>query len=290
MELGAAAQLCWQGCQSRSTEAEYRSCLRRFCRFAQRRGVGLCSELSPELLLRWQAGERGLRPSTRRHRAYILRIFLRSLERAHWCAPGLSQGISIPRLRPAHPKPGLALCDQRALLGAGADTRSRALCWLLLATGARISEVLQCSWGDLDEEMLFLRGKTGVRAVPLSLGCRRALSEYLHTRGRPRPQAPLLLGRQGQLSRRQASTLLRGCCQRAGLQALSPHQLRHAAAARWLSSGIPVVVVAQMLGHARPSTTWDHYSSATATQLLRGLQSDPLWAGAEVSEAAAARG
>ncbi|MGH7643257.1 MAG: hypothetical protein ACRENX_09665, partial [Candidatus Dormibacteria bacterium] len=38
MELGAAAQLCWQGCQSRSTEAEYRSCLRRFCRFAQRRG------------------------------------------------------------------------------------------------------------------------------------------------------------------------------------------------------------------------------------------------------------
>ncbi|MGH7609860.1 MAG: tyrosine-type recombinase/integrase [Candidatus Dormibacteria bacterium] len=275
-----AAELFWRSCSSRSTLEEYRGCTLRLCRAWERRGARLCSQLSPELVLRLQAEQGHLQATTRRHRAYVLRLFLRLLERCQWCRPGLSALVSIPPLPLRYPGPAMALPDQRSLLGAGGDARSRALCWLLLGTGARIGELLSCSWGDLDGEILFLCGKSGVRGVPLSDGCRAALGEYLGGRGRYRSTAPLISGRQGPLSRRQATTLLHQACQRAGLPPVSPHRLRHAAAARWLSHGIPVVVVAQMLGHRRPSTTLDHYSSATASDLLRGLSADPLWEGA----------
>ncbi len=275
-----AAELFWRGCQSRSTEAEYRQCLLRFCRFAERRRVLRCAELDVGLLLAFQASQNSLAASTRRHRGFVLRLFLRQLESANWCSPGLSQELFIPRLPRGYPRPGLPLSEQRRLLSSAPDARSRALLWLLLSTGARIGELLNASWGDWQGDVLFLCGKTGTRAVPISDSCRAVLSEYLLQRGRYRPDSPLLMSRQGGLSRRQARSLLRGCCERSGLPPLSPHRLRHAAAARWLSHGIPVVVVAQMLGHARPSTTLDHYSSATATELLVGLGADPLW-GAE---------
>ncbi|MGH7666511.1 MAG: tyrosine-type recombinase/integrase [Candidatus Dormibacteria bacterium] len=275
--LPEAAELFWRGCQSRRTEAEYRQCLLRFAAFAARRRVFRCAQLEPALLLAFQASQNSLAPSTRRHRAFVLRLFLRQLESANWCAGGLSQELFIPRLPRQYPRPGIPLLEQRRLLQGAADARSRALLWLLLATGARIGELLGASWADWQGDVLFLSGKTGTRAVPLSDPCRAALAEYLGQRGRYRPDAPLLMSRQGRLSRRQVGSLLRSCCQRAGLAPLSPHRLRHAAAARWLSHGIPVVVVAQMLGHARPSTTLDHYSSATATELLNGLTDDPLW-------------
>ncbi|MGH7642015.1 MAG: tyrosine-type recombinase/integrase [Candidatus Dormibacteria bacterium] len=275
--LREAAELYWRSCQSRRTEEEYRRCLLGFCRFCERRGVRLSGDLEYGMLMSFQASQRHVAPSTRRHRAFILRIFLRRAEAASWCRAGLAEAIVIPRLPHRYPSPGMPLSEQRRLIAGAVDSRSRALVWLLLSTGARIGELLNANWSDWQGDLLFLTGKTGTRSVPLSDPCRRALAEYLETRGRYRPDGPLLISRQGRLSKRQTATLLKGCCERAGLPPLYPHRLRHAAAARWLSHGIPVVVVAQLLGHARPSTTLDHYSSATATELLRGLAADPLW-------------
>ncbi|MGH7640736.1 MAG: tyrosine-type recombinase/integrase, partial [Candidatus Dormibacteria bacterium] len=219
-----AAELFWRGCQSKSTEAEYRQCLVRFCRFAGRRRVLRCAELEVGLLLAFQASQNSLAASTRRHRGFVLRLFLRQLESANWCSHGLSQELFIPRLPRRYPRPGLPLSEQRRLLGAAPDARSRALLWLLLSTGARIGELLSASWGDWQGDVLFLLGKTGTRAVPLSDPCRAVLTDYLGQRGRYRPDSPLLISRQGRLSRRQAGSLLRRCCERAGLPALSPHR------------------------------------------------------------------
>ncbi|NNM98053.1 MAG: site-specific integrase [Candidatus Dormibacteraeota bacterium] len=38
------------------------------------------------------------------------------------------------------------------------------------------------------------------------------------------------------------------------LQPVTPHRLRHSCAARWLSAGVPLALVALQLGHRRPST------------------------------------
>lgn len=55
-----------------------------------------------------------------------------------------------------------------------------------------------------------------------------------------------------------------------------PHRLRHSCAARSLSAGVPLALVAQQLGHRRPSTTLDHYSSLLPVDLERGIRADPL--------------
>jgi len=83
--------------------------------------------------------------------------------------------------------------------------------------------------------------------------------------------------------------LLDDCCQWAALPKISPHQLRHAACARWLRCGVPLLLVSKLLGRARPSTALDHYASVISQDLEQGLSLDPLTAGlGAISGAAAA--
>ncbi len=51
---------------------------------------------------------------------------------------------------------------------------------------------------------------------------------------------------------------------------------RRGPAGRWLRTGIPRVVVAALLGHARPTTTLAYYVTATTGDLLQGLNADLL--------------
>lgn len=46
---------------------------------------------------------------------------------------------------------------------------------------------------------------------------------------------------------------------------LTPHGLRHTAATLMLRRGVPVVKVSQILGHTKPSITWDMYGWAVAS-------------------------
>ena len=257
-----------------SSSREYRGVLRSFTSFAEARGARSARALRPTLLLRYQAELSRLAPSTRHHRLLLLRQFLRYLERSGLCPGGLPEVLRIQPLAPHHPHPAISVPEQRRLIRAAPDHRSRLLVWLLLGTGARISEVLSCRRSSYQEGLLYLCGKTGTRAVPLAEGLRRELEAHLLAGGSL--DGPLFRSRQGQLSDRRARELLADCCQRAGLPPLSPHDLRHAACSRWLRAGIPVVVVSRTLGHSRPSTTWNHYASVTAQDLSRGLSADPL--------------
>jgi len=46
----------------------------------------------------------------------------------------------------------------------------------------------------------------------------------------------------------------------AGLEGLTPHELRHTAASLAVSAGANVLAVQRMLGHSKPSVTLDVYS------------------------------
>ena len=54
-------------------------------------------------------------------------------------------------------------------------------------------------------------------------------------------------------------------CKRAGVNRCSVHSLRHTAATMMLMSGVSINVVAQRLGHARPSTSTDIYGYVLQT-------------------------
>jgi len=166
--------------------------------------------------------------------------------------------------------------------------RDLALLELLYATGARISEAVGLSIGeiDLDHRLVRLYGKgSKERIVPFGSTAAVALEEWFSPRGRAHlvpdrwrtrddAEAVFLNTRGARLSRQAAWLVVKKYGARAGIaDQLSPHVLRHSCATHLLDHGADLRVVQEMLGHASISTTqiytkvsqerlWDVYRSA----------------------------
>ena len=151
--------------------------------------------------------------------------------------------------------------------------RDRALLELLYGTGARISEAVGLDVDDLGiagradgpPATLRLSGKGGKqRIVPTGRYAWEALDAYL-VRGRPAlaagsrrasaSPAVFLNARGGRLTRQGAWGVLKAAAERAGLDGISPHTLRHSFATHLLDGGADVRVVQELLGHASVTTT-----------------------------------
>jgi integrase/recombinase XerD len=150
------------------------------------------------------------------------------------------------------------------------DLRDRALLELLYGTGARISELVGLSLGDLsrDDGLLRVFGKGAKeRLVPLSGPAHAALTRYLGPGGRPElvpvrwkrrsdAEAVFLNSRGGRLSRQGAWAVVERRAQRVGLgEVTSPHVLRHSCASHMLAHGADIRVVQELLGHVSIATT-----------------------------------
>jgi integrase/recombinase XerD len=199
------------------------------------------------------------------------------------------EGVKVPS---GIPKP-LTETQVTSLLDAVAghepiDHRDRALLELLYATGARISEAVGLSIGDLDLEgrLVRLYGKgSKERIVPFGSSAAGALDDWFSPLGRARlvpgrwqrrddADAVFLNTRGGRLTRQAAWLVVKKYGRRAGLNDdLSPHVLRHSCATHLLDHGADLRVVQEMLGHVSISTTqiytrvsqerlWDVYRSA----------------------------
>ncbi|MEV6981915.1 site-specific tyrosine recombinase XerD [Sphaerisporangium sp. NPDC051017] len=186
-----------------------------------------------------------------------------------------ARGVHPPsRLRHLPKAIGVAEVE-RLIAAAGPDDgplahRNRALLEVLYGTGARISEAVGLAvddveagvGGEVEGGQVWLRGKGGrARVVPLGRFAGEALRAYLHRgrpllcpRGRDTP-ALFLNARGGRLTRQGAWEVLRSAAERAGLDGVSPHMLRHSFATHLLDGGADVRVVQELLGHASVTTT-----------------------------------
>lgn len=160
--------------------------------------------------------------------------------------------------------------------------RDRALLELLYATGARVSEVVGLSMGDIDFDQSLVRvyGKGGrERIVPYGRAAAEALDEWFGPSGRAHmvpvkwkrrgdAEAMFLNQRGGRLSRQGAWLVIKKYGERAGItDPLSPHVLRHSCATHLLDHGADLRIVQEMLGHASISTT----------QIYTRVSQDRLW-------------
>ena len=180
--------------------------------------------------------------------------------------------------------------------------RDRALLELLYGTGARISEAVGLDVNDLGflaVEASASRARTGPggpgpagpqappatvrlagkggkdRIVPVGRYAREALEAYL-VRARPTlaaaarrasaSPAVFLNARGGRLTRQGAWGVLKAAADRAGLDGVSPHTLRHSYATHLLDGGADVRVVQELLGHASVTTT-QIYTMVTVDKL-----------------------
>ena len=273
--------------RSPNTLASYRRDLRHYQAWCSERGADVLTIGLDDL--RQFVAERkasGLAPASVARQLAAIRMLHRYLasERHRSDDPTARlDGVKVPA---GLPKP-LAEDEVVSLLDAvvGDDPvarRDRALLELLYATGARVSEVVGLSLGDIDYDASLVRllGKGDKeRIVPFGTTAARALDGWFETSGRAAlspdrwrrrgdAEAVFLNRSGGRLSRQGAWLVVRKYGERVGLgDRLSPHVLRHSCATHLLDHGADLRIVQEMLGH----------SSISTTQVYTRVSQERLW-------------
>jgi integrase/recombinase XerC len=252
-------------------------------------------EIDLTVLRSWLARQRteGAARTTLARRAATARVFTAWAARTGVLADDVGARLASPRAHRTLPVV-LTQGDAWALLDApagrdaappaatGVDDahtealalRDHALCELLYATGARVSEVAGLDRRALDARrgVVRLLGKGDKeRIVPVGTPALRALERWLRT-GRPVLAGPgaadaLFLGARGRrIGTREVRRVVHAAARRAGVADVGPHALRHAAATHLLEGGADLRSVQEMLGHASLATT-EIYTHVTADRL-----------------------
>ena len=124
---------------------------------------------------------------------------------------------------------------------------------LLLFTGCRRSEIVNLRRDEIHGDTLHLRdSKTGPKPVYLNAAAQRVLARQ------PRHASPYVFpsARAPERPRSPELSLWYRVRQRAGLQDVRLHDLRHSFASQAVLQGIPIPVVARLLGHRNVSMTF----------------------------------
>ena len=208
---------------------------------------------------------------TRNARLAAIRAFIR------FCLPELAPHfldqaqriLAIPSKRSDKPLLGfLSRQEVEALLAAPdlsswAGRRDRLLFSFLYNTGARISEALQITPGDLQNRVVQLRGKgRKQREVPLWRQTWGELRQWCRD-NHIGPSQQIFANREGKsLSRREAARRLVLSLQKASLtcpslrnRKITLHSWRHTCAMHLLQAGVAIEIIALWLGHEQLSTT-----------------------------------
>ena len=139
--------------------------------------------------------------------------------------------------------------------------RDRALLELMYACGLRVSEAVDVKIHDVDIDagILTTTGKgSKTRRVPVGSSAVEWLKSYLARRRQKEDIEiqTLFVASDGKpLSRQLIYKLVKEYGQKAGLQDISPHTLRHSFATHLVQNRADIRSVQQMLGHADISTT-----------------------------------
>ncbi|QAU52121.1 tyrosine recombinase XerC [Corynebacterium pelargi] len=157
--------------------------------------------------------------------------------------------------------------------------RDLAILELLYATGMRVAELVALDIADVDcsTRIAKVTGKGNKqRMVPFGRQAAAAIKAWLEHGRRhfvdPSSGNALFLGiRGGRLNVRQVRRLVQAQGDRAGVEGLGPHALRHSAATHLLDHGADLRVVQELLGHSSLQTTqiYTHVSAARLQEAFK---------------------
>lgn len=263
---------------STNTVAAYRRDLLRYCAFLESRGAASLVDVRradvaafAEAIGMGEDGRTALAPASASRTIVAVRGWHRFALMEQWVPSDVSVEVK-PRAIPKRLPKAISTDQVAAILEVAATgdgpspLRDAALLELVYATGARISEAVGLDIDDLvlepGEESVLLRGKgRKERVVPVGSFAARRIEAYL-VRGRATfaakgigTAAMFLNTRGSRLSRQSAWAILKDSAERAGVQDVSPHTLRHSFATHLLTGGADVRVVQELLGHASVTTT-----------------------------------
>lgn len=183
--------------------------------------------------------------------------------------------------KPKHRERHLTREQIRALFEGASLPHTRLYAILAYTTAARNAALLELRWERCD----FETGRIDLRNPDKTAPHKgRAIVPMLRT-----ARAALLESRPGALSEyviewagrpvKSVKRSLRVAAQRAGLDHISPHMLRHSAAVHMAEDGVPMEEIAQYLGHSNVNVTRSTYARFSPDYLrnaARALEFDDL--------------
>lgn len=191
----------------------------------------------------------GLARVTVQHTVWNLRSFFDFMHLGGLILRNPARGVSSSKAPQRLPR-FLTEQEVELLIEAARSHRDLAVIELFYATGCRVSELRSLCVQDVDliaQSILVRRGKGNKdRRVLYGRRAAEALEAYLRGR-RSGPIFPL--------SRTGLWLIVRRCAQRAGIDGVHPHTLRHSFATHLLEHGADLRCIQELLGHASLSTT-----------------------------------
>lgn len=251
-----------RNCKS-NTLRQAATSLVQFLSFFANRGNTVLEQLSREDIEAFVEAlqDRGLKPTTVNTRLRNVYAFVRYLIIEYtgfdWSLMERKVKLKLPDRLPRAIDP--QHLDQ--LLGAIDNCRDRVLILLLLRTGMRIGELLNCKLQDIDlneqKILIYQSDKTSVgRAVYYSTDAQQALLAWLRVRSAGRQY--LFYGQKDKpLCYEAARAIFQRCLQKADLQysGYTLHCLRHSFATGLLNAKMPLECLRVLLGHSNLEIT-----------------------------------
>lgn len=187
-----------------------------------------------------------------------IRTFFRYLKNQQIIEQNPSLDVSHPKYSSTPPRI-LSKLEYHALRDfAKDDPRTYALIEILLQTGIKIGELSNIHLADIKDGALVVRpyGKNPEREVPLNKSVKRAVADYLKSRGTNAKDDHLFITRSGKpILIRNIRQIINRCFREVEIENATVNDLRNTFIAQQLLNGASLEYIAKIVGHKRLSST-----------------------------------
>lgn len=193
-----------------------------------------------------------------------IKSFYKYLDRFEMIDKNISIHFELPKIEKRLPK-YLSEKDSLRLIGSVDRVNNRyperdlAILTVLLATGIRLSELVNINKSDINNGVLTVIGKGNKqREIPLSEITLKVIKAYLNVREKQSGDVLFVTERNTRFNNTAMSHLVKRYLVKIGKSDYSTHKLRHTAASTWLENGADITQIQELLGHESIQTTQNY--------------------------------
>ncbi len=199
----------------------------------------------------------GYTPKSLSRKINSIKTFYRFLKNQNYITVNPASEITHPKYETKPPRI-LSKMEYRALRDAcRSDIRTHAIVELFLQTGIRIGELAALKLEDINDKELTVKPIEShpERTIPINKAARVALDNWVGIRPKTNGVALFVTKTGRPLLVRNIRTTIDRYFKIAGIENAKVNDLRHTFIAHHLSSGTPLTVISQLVGHKRLATT-----------------------------------
>lgn len=241
--------------------------------YMQSKGIKRIGQVKSQMLVSYLGHQKALGKSDATLNRYCMSIrsFFRYLRTARLIQEDFSLDVPTPRIKQKAPYVP-SLCEIGAILAIPTSLRDKAILELLYSSGLRASELCDLDIRDTAGYTILVRCGKGskTRTVPLTQAAYDTIAAYVQERGTQ--SGPLFQTLMGKKLRRQLlSKIVTNYAQKAGIEGVTTHTLRHACATHLLDNGADLRLIQEVLGHSSIASTqrYTHLSSNKIQEMFK---------------------